>query len=272
MLLNTAHSTASENTTSPAVPPLALESTCFRYYKEFMGPLGFIGVFPQDIKKKITASSHQTEVGKNPKKINAKTLTPQHYTLIFHCLMHQSFLQIFFIPFWMPKQPCKGLACFRALRKNSDALLRRLDSLIITSMLILQLAKYGTTRSSQQDFCRTDLRPILPIPGNKQDGFWQRAQVKKEQAKLTDGIRGFGETTPIEENRCALFLYFYNGNRLLSEGHTCCFSSCLCSIPCKGHSNHTGVLWRTTVNKLNYCKLNSRRAHVHATVLIRTFT
>lgn len=81
MLLNTAHSTASENT-SPALPPLALESICLKDYKEFMGFLGFIGLFPQDIKKKKYHSFFPSNRGgKEPKEnqcrnINAPTLHP----------------------------------------------------------------------------------------------------------------------------------------------------------------------------------------------------
>lgn len=52
MLRNIAHSTASENTASPAVPTLALESICLKYCKEFVGLPGFIGLFPLDMQKK----------------------------------------------------------------------------------------------------------------------------------------------------------------------------------------------------------------------------
>lgn len=80
MLRNIAHSTASENTASPAVPTLALESICLKYCKEFVGLPGFIGLFPLDMQKKNHNFSHQTGE-KEPKEnecqnINVPALYP----------------------------------------------------------------------------------------------------------------------------------------------------------------------------------------------------
>ena len=184
-------------------------------------------------------------------------------------VMYQSFLQTSSIPRWTLSQPRKGHTRFSSEKENSAALMRTDQTASsLQACLYLNWPSAGRQGVPSRISVGWISDPFCPY---QETGRMSFGSTHKQRNSRPDS-QTVSELSERQHpwNRCALFLYFYNGNWLLSQWHTHCLSSCLYSIPHTGHSNCMGgcdpyCKRRTSVPKGYLCA-----CHISNTICLTT--